>query len=216
MAQENAALNMTDQEIEEIMQHPLIQKRMKKVAIEASCIAIRNSLPLIVEEMERQKIEKRNKTKQYIRKVTQKVLENYQKYTLMVDREIFNKNADDTRHMSTFLYQTENSNEENIYNKLESIRNNVADTKEVLNMIDNAMRAYRIWCETSAHPKENIRRYETLYNHYIQTPPLTVREIAESRTGEENVVCQERIVRRDIKDATDKLVAFLLGVDYLV
>lgn len=89
---------------------------------------------------------------------------------------------------------------------VEAIRRSKERTLAMVRFIDQMLQVYKVICEQSDKP-EDKRKYETIYEMYIDKEKKTAEHIAE---------CQKtnvRTVYRDVNDAVKTLSILVFGVD---
>ncbi len=96
--------------------------------------------------------------------------------------------------------------EEGMY--VESIKRSRSRTAVIMRHVDEMLRFFEIFCNTSAK-LEDRRRYDVLYAMYIAEEPMLVSEIA----AKENI--DTRTVYRDIDAAVERISALIFGIDGL-
>ena len=88
---------------------------------------------------------------------------------------------------------------------LDSMRENVATARLLVDHMNRMLETYRLTCENSSR-EEDRRRYRVLYHMYISPEPKTPEEIAEEEYVDKSTVY------RDIDAAADRLAVLFFGV----
>ncbi|MCD8364356.1 MAG: hypothetical protein LUC83_00785 [Clostridiales bacterium] len=92
---------------------------------------------------------------------------------------------------------------------IESIKRSATRTAVIVSHIDTMFGLYYAYCENSANPVVELRRYDVIWDKYMADLPLTVSEIAEKQNISRDSVYS------DLRIATERLTALIFGVDGL-
>ena len=93
---------------------------------------------------------------------------------------------------------------------IDSIKRSATRTAVIVSHIETMFGLYRVYCEKSANPEVDKRRYEVLWDMYMADRPLTVKEIAEKQN------ISKESVYSDCRVAVERLTALIFGVDGLI
>lgn len=92
---------------------------------------------------------------------------------------------------------------------MESIKRSATRTAIIVSHIETMFGLYEIYCERSANPEIDTRRYEVAWDMYMAAQPLSVKEIAEKYNISKDSVYS------DLRIAVERLTALIFGVDGL-
>ncbi|MCD8209065.1 MAG: hypothetical protein LUD72_14095 [Bacteroidales bacterium] len=92
---------------------------------------------------------------------------------------------------------------------VESIKRSATRTAIMVSHIDTMISLYEIYCERSAAPDIELRRFDVMWDRYLAEPTLSIGEIADKQNISKDTVYA------DLKIATERMTALLFGVDGL-
>ncbi|MCD8206701.1 MAG: hypothetical protein LUD72_02050 [Bacteroidales bacterium] len=92
---------------------------------------------------------------------------------------------------------------------IESIKRSATRTAIMVAHIDTMIAMYEIYCERSADPDLELRRFDVMWDRYIAEPCLSIGDIADKQCISKDTVYA------DLRVATERLTALIFGVDGL-
>ena len=99
-----------------------------------------------------------------------------------------------------------------IYNNeviIESIKRSATRTAVIVSHIETMFELYAAYCDKSQNKDIDMRRYEVIWDMYMATDTLSVKEIAEKQHISKDTVYS------DLRVAVERLTALIFGVDGL-
>lgn len=154
--------------------------------------------------------EKQTRKKRTLRN-TKILLENYRAFKIHSEKAVYSaeeaisasEQADDIKSLLNLMWDP-NGRSDMI---IRSIKESAIRTKIIMAHIDSMLSIYQQMSYASKRV-EDRRRYDVLYDRYIGTEEITVRDIAEK------YFVDVRTVYGDINSATEKLSQLLFGIDW--
>lgn len=146
------------------------------------------------------------KTSRYERRLrnTRLLLKNYHMFKQHVSGAVFDETQLDGENAIDVLDLVfENSSKEL---QIQSIKHSAMRTALIVRHIDEMLRFYEIYCETSCR-EEDRRRYRVVKARYVDDPPMSLKNIACS----EHI--DQRTAERDVQAACQALSALIFGID---
>lgn len=148
------------------------------------------------------------KTSRYERRLrnTRLLLKNYRMFKQHVAGSVFDEaQLDGENAIDVLDLVFENSSREL---QIESIKRSAVRTALIVRHIDEMLRFYEIYCESSVK-EEDRRCFRVIKAKYIDEPPMSSLEIAEKE------FVDRRTVDRDIQAACQALSVLIFGIDGL-
>jgi hypothetical protein len=136
---------------------------------------------------------------------TEKLLRNYHMFKLSAENAVYEVTDLEAEESANEILNLM-LNREGPGLTVESIKKSVIRTVIILEHIDAMINLYRIYCHESDDPVL-VRRFNVLYDRYISSPTLSVKEIAEKY----NVTKSQAYT--DLNNAKEKISALIFGID---
>ena len=92
---------------------------------------------------------------------------------------------------------------------IESIKRSATRTAVIVSHIETMFGLYAAYCDNSQNRDIDMRRYEVIWDMYMATDTLSVKEIAEKQHISKDTVYS------DLRVAVERLTALIFGVDGL-
>jgi len=192
----------TDGQNSEISTIPLSSEQLKEICEKAAAVGAKEALKTF--EAKREK-EHSTRADRRLRN-TKLLLENYHMLKEHAESSVFGRtqmeeSAFDVLESMMSIYDNEVI--------IESIKRSATRTAIIVSHIEVMFGLYHSYCEHTSCQEINLRRYEVIWDTYMADKILSVEEIAKKQN------ISIRSVYEDIKVATERLSALILGVDGL-